>query len=89
MDKGKVRIFADLEVVPDEEYSDKFNQIPLSLAVKLDKNAVLHDLLPTNITPKGFGRIAVQTAARPCSRNCWMRKRKCSTTSSRTAPEIW
>ena len=63
VDKGKVRIFADLEVVPDEEYSDKFNQIPLSLAVKLDKNAVLHDLLPTNITPKGFGRIAVQTAS--------------------------
>ena len=62
VDKGEVRIFADLEVVPDEEYSDKFNQIPLSLAVKLDKNAVLHDLLPTNITPKGFGRIAVQTA---------------------------
>ncbi len=62
VDKGKVRIFADLEVVPDEEYSDKFNHIPLSLAVKLDKNAVLHDLLPTNITPKGFGRIAVQTA---------------------------
>ena len=62
VDKGKVRIFADLEVVPDEEYSDKFNQIPLSLAVKLDKNAVLHDLLPTDITPKGFGRIAVQTA---------------------------
>ena len=62
VDKGKVRIFADLEVVPDEEYSDKFNQIPLSLAVKLDKNAVLHDLLPTNITPKGFGPIAVQTA---------------------------
>ena len=62
VDKGKVRSFADLEVVPDEEYSDKFNQIPLSLAVKLDRNAVLHDLLPTNITPKGFGRIAVQTA---------------------------
>lgn len=62
VDKGKMRIFADLEVVPDEEYSDKFNQIPLSLAVKLDRNAVLHDLLPTNITPKGFGRIAVQTA---------------------------
>lgn len=62
VDKGKVRIFADLEVVPDEEYSDKFNQIPLSLAVKLDRDAVLHDLLPTNITPKGFGRIAVQTA---------------------------
>ena len=76
VDKGKVRIFADLEVVPDEEYSDKFNQIPLSLAVKLDKNAVLHDL-------------RCRPPARPCSRNCWMRKRKCSTTSSRTAPEIW
>lgn len=60
--QGQGAYFADLEVVPDEEYSDKFNQIPLSLAVKLDKNAVLHDLLPTNITPKGFGRIAVQTA---------------------------
>ena len=62
VDKGKVRIFADLEVVPDEEYSDKFNQIPLSLAVKLDKNAVLHDLLPTHLPPPGFGRSAVQTA---------------------------
>lgn len=62
VDKGKVRIFADLEVVPDEDYKDKFNQIPLSLALKLNQNAVLHDLMPTNITPKGFGRIAVQTA---------------------------
>ena len=26
---------------------------------------MLHDLLPTNITPKGFGRIAVQTARQP------------------------
>lgn len=60
--KDKVRIFADLEVVPDEEYSDKFNQIPQSLALKLNNDAVLHDLLPTNITPKGFGRIAIQTA---------------------------
>ncbi len=60
--KGKVRIFADLEVVPDDEYSDKFNQIPFSLAQKLNPDAVVNDLLPTNITPKNFGRIAVQTA---------------------------
>lgn len=62
VDKGNVRIFADLEVVPDAEYQDKFNEIPESLARKLDPNAIMHDLLPTNITPKGFGRIAVQTA---------------------------
>lgn len=87
--QGQGAYFADLEVVPDEEYSDKFNQIPLSLAVKLDKNAVLHDLLPTNITPKGFGRIAVQTARQTMLQKLLDAERKCSTTSSRTAPEIW
>lgn len=60
--KGKVRIFADLLVVADEEYSDKFNEIPLKLAVKLDESSREGDMLATNITPKDFGRIAVQTA---------------------------
>ncbi len=60
--KGIVRIFADLEVVADEEYSDKFNQIPLTLAQRLNPEAVIGDQQAANITPKGFGRIAVQTA---------------------------
>ncbi len=60
--KGSVRIYAELEVVPSEEYTDKFNQIPLHLAVKLNPEAQPHEILSTNITPKDFGRIAVQTA---------------------------
>ncbi len=60
--KGIVRIFADLEVVADEEYSDKFNQIPLTLAQRLNPQAQIGDQQAANITPKGFGRIAVQTA---------------------------
>ncbi|MFR4416367.1 MAG: NusA N-terminal domain-containing protein [Akkermansia sp.] len=67
VDKGKVRIFADLEVVPDEEYSDKFNQIPLSLAVKLDKNAVLHDLLPPTSRRRALAASRCRLPARPCS----------------------
>ncbi|MCU0749609.1 MAG: transcription termination/antitermination protein NusA, partial [Akkermansiaceae bacterium] len=35
--KGETRIFASLNVVADEEYKDKFNQVPLSTASK--KNA--------------------------------------------------
>ena len=41
--KGETRIFASLKVVPDEEYKDKFNEVPLKLAArrkayaKLDK----------------------------------------------------
>ncbi len=62
VDKGKVRIVADLEVVEDEAYTDKFNQIPMSLALKLNPTAVAGDIHATNVTPKGFGRIAVQTA---------------------------
>ena len=75
VDKGKVRIFADLEVVPDEEYSDKFNQITTCS--------------PPTSRPRASAASRCRPPARPCSRNCWMRKRKCSTTSSRTAPEIW
>lgn len=60
--KGKVRIFADLEVVADEDYTDKFNQIPFKLAIKLNPDCGIGDIVSTNITPKDFGRIAVQTA---------------------------
>ncbi len=60
--KGKVRIFADLLVVEADNYNDKFNEIPLSMAAKLDPSSQVGDLLATNITPKDFGRIAVQTA---------------------------
>ncbi|MEG2585649.1 MAG: transcription termination factor NusA [Akkermansia sp.] len=60
--KGKVKILADLQVVADDDYMDKFNEIPLSMALRLDAESTLGDILPVNVTPKDFGRIAVQTA---------------------------
>ncbi len=60
--KGETRIFATLNVVPDEEHTDKFNQVPLSLALKKNPSVQPGDTLEFNVTPKDFGRIAVQTA---------------------------
>ncbi|MDP0490001.1 MAG: transcription termination factor NusA [Verrucomicrobiota bacterium JB023] len=60
--KGETKIFAELEVVSDEEYQDKFNEVPLSLAKKRKPEVEVGDHLDFNVTPKNFGRIAVQTA---------------------------
>jgi len=60
--KGETRIFASLNVIPDEEYKDKFNQVPLSTAIKKKPESQPGDVLEFNVTPKDFGRIAVQTA---------------------------
>ena len=60
--KGETRIFASLNVVADEEYKDKFNQVPLSTASKKNAEAQPGDVQEFNVTPKDFGRIAVQTA---------------------------
>jgi len=59
---GETRIFATLEVVEDDDYVDKFNEVPLSLARKKKPDAGVGDAVEFNITPKNFGRIAVQTA---------------------------
>ncbi len=64
--KGTVRIRANMTVVPDEELKDPFNEVPLSLAqakaAKKGREAQLGDVVAVNVTPKDFGRIAVQTA---------------------------
>jgi N utilization substance protein A len=60
--KGETRIFASLTVVADEDYKDKFNQVPLSTAIKKNSEAQPGDVQEFNVTPKDFGRIAVQTA---------------------------
>ena len=60
--KGETRIFASLTVTPDEECKDKFNQVPLSIALKKKPDTQAGDVLEFNVTPKDFGRIAVQTA---------------------------
>lgn len=60
--KGTTRIFATLEVVADDDYIDKFNEVPLNLASKRNPDAKLEDEMEFDVTPKDFGRIAVQTA---------------------------
>jgi transcription termination/antitermination protein NusA len=60
--KGETRIFASLKVVPDEEYTDKFNEVPLKLASRRKADAAPEDQMEFDVTPKDFGRIAVQTA---------------------------
>lgn len=60
--KGDTRIFASLEVVADDDYIDKFNEVPLALATKKEAGSVIGDRVDFDVTPKNFGRIAVQTA---------------------------
>ncbi len=60
--KGETRIFAALTVVADEDYKDKFNHVPLTTALKKNPEAQPGDIQEFNVTPKDFGRIAVQTA---------------------------
>ena len=60
--KGETRIFASLSVAADEDYKDHFNQVPLSTALKKNPAAQPGDTQEFNVTPKDFGRIAVQTA---------------------------
>ena len=60
--KGETRIHATLGVVADDDYVDKFNEVPLKLAQKRDAEAVIGGDMEFDVTPKDFGRIAVQTA---------------------------
>lgn len=60
--KGRVRIFAEVVVVADGDVVDKYNEVPLTLAKKLDPEAEIESVVRANVTPKDFGRIAIQTA---------------------------
>lgn len=64
--KGTVRIKSVMTVVPDEELTDPYNQIKLSMAeaiaARRGREVQPGETLSLNITPKDFGRIAVQTA---------------------------
>ncbi len=60
--KGDTAIHASLTVVADDDYVDKFNEVPISLAQKGKPDVEVGDTVDFNITPKNFGRIATQTA---------------------------
>ena len=64
--KGSVKIKAEMTVVEDAEMHDPFNELKLSTAQSVcspkGKEVKPGDTLSVNVTPKDFGRIAVQTA---------------------------
>ncbi|TAG10777.1 MAG: transcription termination/antitermination protein NusA [Verrucomicrobia bacterium] len=60
--KGETKIYAMLQAVEDAELTDKFNQVPLSTARKKNPTIEAEEFIEFNVTPKDFGRIAVQTA---------------------------
>jgi len=60
--RGDTRILASLEVVENDDYVDKFNEVPVAVAQKKEAGAVVGDKVNFDVTPKNFGRIAVQTA---------------------------
>lgn len=60
--KGRVMIYAEMLVVEDDDVRDKCNEVPLTLAKRLKATAEVGQPVRANVTPKDFGRIAVQTA---------------------------
>lgn len=59
-DTGTARVYADKEVV--EDVMDDRTEISLEDAQQIDEGAQLGDVIPKEITPENFGRIAAQTA---------------------------
>ena len=64
--KGTVKIKATMTVTADEEITDKFTEIPYSraqaAAAQRGRTVEIGDQMSLNVTPRDFGRIAVQTA---------------------------
>lgn len=60
--KGNTTIFATLTAVEAEDYADQWNEIPLATAKKINAEVEVGGKVEFNVTPKDFGRIAVQTA---------------------------
>ena len=57
---GEVHVYARRAIV--EEVEDPINQITLEEAVKINPNYQMGDLAEVDVTPKGFLRVAAQTA---------------------------
>jgi len=59
-DSGKVRIFAEKEIV--EKAQDDRTEVSIADAVKVDSSAIVGGMLIVESTPENFGRVAAQTA---------------------------
>lgn len=60
--KGEITMYATLDVVEDDNITDSWNQVSISTAAKLKPAIQLGETIDINVTPKDFGRIALQTA---------------------------
>ncbi|WP_240610536.1 transcription termination factor NusA [Rubritalea profundi] len=60
--KGDTTIFATLNVVADDDQMDQWNEVVISTASKIKSDVAVGGQVELNVTPKNFGRIAVQTA---------------------------
>jgi N utilization substance protein A len=58
--KGNIRLMAKLVVV--ESVAQPYDEISVATAQRIKPGAVLGDEVDVEVTPKGFGRIAAQTA---------------------------
>lgn len=61
-EKGDVSVYAEKEVVEEEDVEDKQLQIAIEDARAIDPKMGLGDIIQIEITPKNFGRIAAQKA---------------------------
>lgn len=60
--KGDVAMFATLTVVADGDVQDQWNEVALATAKQINPEVAVDEEVELNVTPKNFGRIAVQTA---------------------------
>ena len=61
-DRGDIQMLHIREVVPDEEFTNEVNEIPISEAQKLDPDLELYDEFAQEIQIEDFGRRSVMMA---------------------------
>ncbi|MEX0771524.1 MAG: transcription termination factor NusA [Balneolales bacterium] len=61
-DRGEIQMMHIREVVPDNEFSDEVNEIPLSKALKFDPDLELYDEFAQEVKIEDFGRRSVMMA---------------------------
>jgi N utilization substance protein A len=61
-EKKEIRMFQQLTIVPDEEFTDEKTQIALEEALKANKKNMPGDIVEVELHPKNFRRLSAQTA---------------------------
>lgn len=59
---GDINVYMRMDVVSDEDFEDDLTQITLEEAMEIDPRYEVGDVVEYQVTPRDFGRIAVQTA---------------------------